>query len=161
MPAITWESVSFVVIVFFLGFPHLLVRLLPLHGSHCRPELGPDFQFKLHDWGIHPTQILVKHPQANAICERMHQTVGNLLRVFVHYEKTIIGTRIVHNKRIRRVRAQENLGDLSIVSNQNVKILFLPTLLSMKLFRLLLMRLEHRFIRRSVFRPVLQFSTAI
>jgi hypothetical protein len=33
---------------------------------------------------IKPHPITVKNPQSNAICERMHQTVANVLRVLLH-----------------------------------------------------------------------------
>ena len=49
------------------------------------PEfIGHDFQFRMSDWGIKTHQISVRNPQANAICERMHQTVANLIRVMIH-----------------------------------------------------------------------------
>ena len=37
------------------------------------------FEFQNH--GIHAHPISAKNPQANAVCERMHQTIGNSLRV--------------------------------------------------------------------------------
>ena len=42
--------------------------------------IGHDFQLKLQQWGIHDASATNKNPTANAICERMHQTVGNTLR---------------------------------------------------------------------------------
>jgi len=44
---------------------------------------GYSFQQLLHRHNIHPHTITAKNPQANAICERMHQTVGNSLRAMV------------------------------------------------------------------------------
>jgi transposase InsO family protein len=44
---------------------------------------GFDFQNYLHLHGIEPRSISAKNPQANAVCERMHQTIGNSLRVLV------------------------------------------------------------------------------
>jgi transposase InsO family protein len=41
---------------------------------------GYAFQQMLRDHGIHPSPISSKNPQANSICERMHQSVGNNLR---------------------------------------------------------------------------------
>jgi transposase InsO family protein len=41
---------------------------------------GYAFQKVLSDHGIRPVSITTKNPQANAICERMHQTIGNTLR---------------------------------------------------------------------------------
>jgi hypothetical protein len=37
----------------------------------------------LHQYGIADVQTSVKNPQANAVCERMHQTVGNILRTMI------------------------------------------------------------------------------
>ncbi|CAJ1962561.1 unnamed protein product [Cylindrotheca closterium] len=42
--------------------------------------IGHDFQLKLQKWGIHDASATSKNPTANAICERMHQTVGNILQ---------------------------------------------------------------------------------
>lgn len=44
---------------------------------------GADFQNNLRLLGIEPRSISAKNPQANAVCERMHQTIGNSLRVLV------------------------------------------------------------------------------
>jgi hypothetical protein len=41
--------------------------------------MGAAFQTMLNLWGIEAHPISVRNPQANAVCERMHQTVGNLL----------------------------------------------------------------------------------
>jgi transposase InsO family protein len=41
---------------------------------------GFPFQRLLHRMNIHSHPTSVKNPQANAICERMHQVVGNSLR---------------------------------------------------------------------------------
>ena len=48
--------------------------------------IGRHFQHVLDKYGIrkHPTSV--KAPQANAICERMHQTVGNSLRAMAHLQ---------------------------------------------------------------------------
>ncbi|CAJ1946505.1 unnamed protein product [Cylindrotheca closterium] len=42
--------------------------------------IGHNFQLKLQQWGIHDASATSKNPTANAICERMHQTVGNILQ---------------------------------------------------------------------------------
>jgi transposase InsO family protein len=42
---------------------------------------GFDFQNHLIQHGIDPRPISSKNPQANAVCERMHQSIGNSLRV--------------------------------------------------------------------------------
>ena len=44
--------------------------------------IGWGFQQMLERYAIHPRTTTSKNPQANAICERMHQAVGNTLRVF-------------------------------------------------------------------------------
>jgi hypothetical protein len=46
--------------------------------------IGHKFQELLTRFGITPKPITVKNPQANAICERMHQTVANVLRTLMH-----------------------------------------------------------------------------
>jgi hypothetical protein len=41
--------------------------------------VGPEFQFLLQECRIKDAPTSSKNPQANAICERMHQMVGNVL----------------------------------------------------------------------------------
>jgi transposase InsO family protein len=48
--------------------------------------VGPEFQFLLQSCRIKDAPTSSKNPQANAICERMHQTVGNVLRTLLHGE---------------------------------------------------------------------------
>jgi hypothetical protein len=48
--------------------------------------VGPEFQFLLQSCKIKDAPTSSKNPQANAICERMHQTVGNVLRTLLHGE---------------------------------------------------------------------------
>ena len=45
---------------------------------------GWEFQQLLQQCGIQSKPTTSRNPTANAICERMHQTVGNVLRVLVH-----------------------------------------------------------------------------
>jgi transposase InsO family protein len=45
---------------------------------------GEHFQLRLETNGIKDVPTTVKNPQANSICERMHQTVANSLRSMVH-----------------------------------------------------------------------------
>lgn len=54
----------------------------PLHCIHDQGGefTGYAFQRLLQRMNIHSHPISVKNPQANSICERMHQTVGNSLR---------------------------------------------------------------------------------
>ena len=47
--------------------------------------IGREFQQVILKHGIQPVPTSVKNPQANAICERMHQTAGNALRVLLHH----------------------------------------------------------------------------
>jgi len=48
--------------------------------------VGPEFQFLLQSCRIKDAPTSSRNPQANAICERMHQTVGNVLRTLLHGE---------------------------------------------------------------------------
>ena len=34
------------------------------------------------DYGVHISRITTRNPQANAIIERVHQTIGNMIRTF-------------------------------------------------------------------------------
>ena len=45
---------------------------------------GEAFQRQLEMLGIKDVQITAYNPQANAVCERMHQTVGNVLRTLIY-----------------------------------------------------------------------------
>lgn len=45
---------------------------------------GYEFQRLIRQYGIRRHPTTVKNPQANAICERLHQTVGNSLRTLLH-----------------------------------------------------------------------------
>ncbi len=46
--------------------------------------IGQNFQWLLEIFGIKDVCSTSKNPQSNAICERMHQTVTNVLRTLVH-----------------------------------------------------------------------------
>ncbi|CAB9507058.1 Retrotransposon protein [Seminavis robusta] len=46
--------------------------------------LGEDFQKVLRRHGLHPGGSTVKNPQSNAVCERLHQSIGNALRAINH-----------------------------------------------------------------------------
>jgi len=43
--------------------------------------LGEGFQAVLRRRGVKPSASTVKNPQSNAVCERLHQSIGNTLRV--------------------------------------------------------------------------------
>jgi hypothetical protein len=45
---------------------------------------GPEFQMLLQKCHIRDVCTTAKNPQPNAVCERMHQTVGNVLRTLIH-----------------------------------------------------------------------------
>ncbi len=45
---------------------------------------GPEFQMLLQNCHIRDVCTTAKNPQSNAVCERMHQTVGNVLRTLLH-----------------------------------------------------------------------------
>lgn len=46
--------------------------------------VGRAFQSGLIQLGIQPVSITSKNPQANAVCERAHRTVKNMLRTLIH-----------------------------------------------------------------------------
>jgi transposase InsO family protein len=48
--------------------------------------IGHGFSRVLENHGIAPVPLTAKNPQSNAICERLHLTVGDVLRTLVHYE---------------------------------------------------------------------------
>jgi transposase InsO family protein len=57
--------------------------------SRCVHDQGPEFvghcfQTALDEHDIIHRPTAVKNPQANAICERLHQTAANALRVSIH-----------------------------------------------------------------------------
>ncbi len=45
---------------------------------------GPEFQMLLQNCHIRDVCTTAKNPQSNAVCERMHQSVGNVLRTLLH-----------------------------------------------------------------------------
>ena len=46
--------------------------------------IGYPFQELLQRYGVSDVATTVKNPQGNSICERMHQTVANILRTLIH-----------------------------------------------------------------------------
>ena len=46
--------------------------------------VGSDFVRLLAQMGIKNVCTAVRNPQSNAICKRMHQTIGDILRVVLH-----------------------------------------------------------------------------
>jgi transposase InsO family protein len=55
----------------------------PQHVIHDQGGefMGRDFQHRLEVHNIKSRPITAKNPQANSVCERMHQAIGNTLRV--------------------------------------------------------------------------------
>jgi hypothetical protein len=45
---------------------------------------GPEFQMLIQNCHIRDVCTTAKNPQSKAVCERMHQTVGNVLRTLLH-----------------------------------------------------------------------------
>eukprot|EP00957_Ditylum_brightwellii_P087886 6693141-Ditylum_brightwellii.AAC.1 len=41
------------------------------------------------DYGVKKKPIIARNPQANSIIERIHQTIGNMVRSFEVYDTTI------------------------------------------------------------------------
>jgi transposase InsO family protein len=72
----------------------------PLYCVHDQGTefTGYQFQRVMARYDIRPRPITTKNPQANAICERMHQTIGNNLRAMVSlnpHEGIITATQMV------------------------------------------------------------------
>ena len=57
----------------------------PVHCIHDRGTefMCIDFQHSLQRCGIKDVAISARNPQANTICEQLHQSIGNALRVFL------------------------------------------------------------------------------
>ena len=58
-------------------------RMIFDRGSECKAELC---QMIKNDVGIKVEPITTRNPQANAIVERVHQTIGNMIRTFELYD---------------------------------------------------------------------------
>jgi transposase InsO family protein len=52
-------------------------------GSEFKAEMT---QILKTDYGIKLKAVTTRNPQANAIVERIHQTIGNMIRTFELYE---------------------------------------------------------------------------
>jgi hypothetical protein len=65
-----------------------LALLIPLPCTMLHDKggefIGQNFQWLLEFFSIKGVCSTSKNPQSNAICERMHQTVTNVLRTLVH-----------------------------------------------------------------------------
>ena len=60
----------------------------PIRCIHDRGTefMGVDFQRVLQNFGIKNVTTSVRNPQSNSICERLHQSVGNALRVYLSHD---------------------------------------------------------------------------
>ena len=58
----------------------------PLRIVHDKGNefIGGEFQWLLSRLSVKDIPSTSKNPQSNAICERMHQTVGNILQTLLH-----------------------------------------------------------------------------
>ncbi len=70
----------------WLTLPRSMHKSWPAHCIHDNwgKFIGSEFQLLLEGCRIKDVPTTSKNPQANAICERMHQTVGNILRTLLH-----------------------------------------------------------------------------
>ncbi len=55
-----------------------------LHTWSRSEFTGPEFKMLLQNCHIRDVCTTAKNPQSNAVCERMYQTVGNVLRTLLH-----------------------------------------------------------------------------
>ena len=53
----------------------------PLPFIRRKPEYKADIRNMLTRWYVKPEPITVKNPRANAIVERMHRVLGDMLRI--------------------------------------------------------------------------------
>ncbi len=66
--------------------------LWPQHCIHYPGTefTGPEFQTLLQNCHIRDVCTTAKNPQSNAVCERMHQTVGDVSQISVPYEYVLL-----------------------------------------------------------------------
>jgi hypothetical protein len=64
----------------------LMRYLWPQHCVHDPGTefTGPEFQMLLQNCHIRDVCTTAENAQSNTVCERMHQTVGNVLRTLLH-----------------------------------------------------------------------------
>jgi transposase InsO family protein len=74
------EAATQLEITWLMRYPRP-VRMIHDQGTEFT---GEAFQRVLRIYGIRNAPIGTRNPQANAICERMHQVVGNVLRTLLH-----------------------------------------------------------------------------
>lgn len=60
-------------------------RPVRCHFDQGKEFTGQGFLRILQNHGIKPVVLTVKNPQSNAICERLHMTIGNVLRTILRY----------------------------------------------------------------------------
>ncbi len=64
-------------------------KALSVWPQHCVHDpgtefTGPELQMLLQNCHVRDVCTTAKNPQSNSVCERMHQTVGNVLRTLLH-----------------------------------------------------------------------------
>ena len=62
------------------------IRIVFDSGSEFKAALC---QMLKNDHGVNVKPIMTRNPQANAIVERVHQTIGNMIRTFELYDNGI------------------------------------------------------------------------
>jgi transposase InsO family protein len=62
----------------------------PQHCTHDQDTdfIGAEFQYMLMRSGIKDVPTTVRNPQANAICEQLHQLIANTLQILLNQNKT-------------------------------------------------------------------------
>ena len=82
-------------------------RMIFDRGSEFKAELC---QIIKNDYGVKVKPITTQNPQANAIVERVHQTIGNMIRTFALYDNDGIDDddlpMVRHPRRSNGCRAQ-------------------------------------------------------
>jgi transposase InsO family protein len=83
--------------------------------------IGWEFQQLLERTGVQDRYTTLRNPQSNAVCERMHQTVGNILRTLMHGNEvnnqeqatTIIDNALAMAMHVTRSAVSRTLGNKS------------------------------------------------
>jgi hypothetical protein len=72
--------------------------------------IGSEFQWLLELFSIKDVCSTSKNPQSNAICERMHQTVENVLCILIHGNKDIVDDALATAMHAMRTTVATTLG---------------------------------------------------
>lgn len=91
---------------FFLSWIARYPRPLRCVHDNGGEFLGWEFQNLLSDLGVDSAPTTSRNPQSNAICERMHQTVGNILRTLVYTDppRTVEQARLLVDEALARAQ---------------------------------------------------------